>query len=110
MFCFLLFGHRIVRSRGNSTNTSSPPTTAGIEDESQNHQLALSSSPNVYTIHSLLNHSQYEYSTIKQRSSSRANHYNGKRFLFFFFFLLISLRTHYYSHCQMFFHSQRIRI
>ncbi|CAF3629107.1 unnamed protein product [Rotaria sp. Silwood1] len=71
--------NRIVRNRGSSNNSSSPTATT-TEDDSRSHQINVSSSssssPNVYSIHSLLNHSQYEYSTIKQRSSSRTNHHN----------------------------------
>ncbi|CAF1420464.1 unnamed protein product [Rotaria sp. Silwood1] len=71
--------NRIVRNRGSSNNSSSPTATT-TEDDSRSHQINVSSSssssPNVYSIHSLLNHSQYEYSTIKQRSASRTNHHN----------------------------------
>jgi hypothetical protein len=67
-----------VRNRHSSNDTSSPTATTA-EDDSRSHQTTVSSSPNVYSIHSLLNHSQYEYSTIKQRSSSRTN---GKRLFF----------------------------
>ncbi|CAF3349161.1 unnamed protein product [Rotaria socialis] len=67
--------NRIVRNRGGSNNSSSPTATT-TEDDSRSHPISVSSSPNVYSIHSLLNHSQYEYSTIKQRSSSRTNHHN----------------------------------
>ncbi|CAF3608962.1 unnamed protein product [Adineta steineri] len=67
--------NRIVRNRNSSSDTSSPTATTA-EDDSRSHQTTVSSSPNVYSIHSLLNHTQYEYSTIKQRSLSRTNHSN----------------------------------
>lgn len=86
--------HRIVRNRGSSTNSSSPTATTTTEDDSRSHSISVSSSPNVYSIHSLLNHSQYEYSAIKQRSSSRTNHHNGMRFLFLSLFFCHCLFRH----------------
>ena len=75
----LLF--RIVRNRNGSTDPSSPTATTAEDDSRTHHQQTnVSSPPNVYSIHSLLNHSQYEYSTIKPRSLSRTNHSNGMRF------------------------------
>ena len=65
---FLSLSHRIVRNR--DQNKSSPIT--------DNHN----SSSNVYTIHSLLNHSQYEYS---KRSRT-----NGNKDLFYMCMFVIN--------------------
>jgi hypothetical protein len=114
MTFFLLY--RIVRNRGNlnenskgnnHNNNSSPTTsnetttttpaiisgTTSNEDDSRSHQTGISSSPNGYSIHSLLNHSQYnlhsnEYLTKRSHHhhhhhhhGSRTNNHLGKKFL-----------------------------
>lgn len=63
---------RIVRNRGNLTDHPSPPpslslpsTTTTTEEISRTSQAT-----DVYSIHSLLHHPPYEYSTLKQRSSA----------------------------------------
>jgi hypothetical protein len=110
-FFFLTsFPFRIVRNRGNlnenikgnnHNNNNSSPTTSNEttttttpaiisgatsnEDDSRSHQTGVSSSPNGYSIHSLLNHSQYhlhsnEYSTKRSHHHHhhRSNHHIGK--------------------------------
>jgi len=116
MTIFFFDTYRIVRNRGNinenskgnnHNNNSSPTTsnetttttpaiisgTASNEDDSRSHQTGVSSSPNGYSIHSLLNHSQYnlhlnEYSTKRSHHhhhhhhhGSRINNHLGKKFL-----------------------------
>jgi hypothetical protein len=102
-FFFFSRAFRIVRNRGGgSTNNGSPTatTTTTSEDDSRSHPTTISSSPNVYSIHSLLNHSQYEYSTTKQRSSSSRT--NGKRLFFCFIYsdipLVLLSNDFLYSH------------
>jgi hypothetical protein len=61
-----MFIFRIVRNRGNhsspsGTTVTNTTTTTNHEDDHRT---------DVYSIQSLLNHSQYEYSALKQRSSS----------------------------------------
>ena len=87
-------------SKPNNHNNKSPPptsnetTTSAVglrgptnnEDDSRSHLTVVSSSPNSYSIHSLLNHSQYnlhsnEYSIKRshQYHGPRINHHIGKR-------------------------------
>ena len=100
------FSFRIVRNRGslnenikgnnhnsspttsNETTTTTPAIISGAasnEDDSRSHQTGVSSSPNGYSIHSLLNHAQYnlhsnEYSTKRSHHHHhRSNHHIGKR-------------------------------
>lgn len=107
---FFKFTFRIVRNRGslnenskgnNHNNNSSPTTsnettttttpaiisgTTSNDDDSRSHQTGISSSPNGYSIHSLLNHAQYnlhsnEYSTKRSHHHHhhhRTNHHIGK--------------------------------
>ncbi|CAF1125319.1 unnamed protein product, partial [Rotaria sp. Silwood1] len=100
--------NRIVRNRGNlndnsksnnhnNNNNSSPTTsnettttpsavisgTTSNEEDSRSHPTGVSSSPNGYSIHSLLNHSQYnlhsnEYS-IKRSHHHHHHHHHGSR-------------------------------
>lgn len=101
----LIFTFRIVRNRGNinensktnnhdsSSTTSNETTSTAIlngsttttttttnDDDSRTHPTGVSSSPHNYSIHSLLNHSQYnlhsnEYSTKR----SQHHHHHGSR-------------------------------
>jgi hypothetical protein len=85
------------KSNNNSSPTTSNETTPAVisgttsnEDDSRSHPTGVSSSPNGYSIHSLLNHAQYnlhsnEYSTKRSHHhhhhhhGSRTNHHIGKR-------------------------------
>ncbi|CAF0739657.1 unnamed protein product [Adineta steineri] len=99
--------NRIVRNRGslndntklNNHNTNSSPTTSNEtttttpnlvngttsnEDDSRSLATGASSSPNGYSIHSLLNHSQYnlhanEYSTKRSHHHHHHHHHHGSR-------------------------------
>ncbi|CAF1392474.1 unnamed protein product [Rotaria magnacalcarata] len=56
--------------------------TASNEDDSRSHQTGVSSSPNGYSIHSLLNHSQYNLYTNDysiKRSHHHHHHHHGSR-------------------------------
>ncbi len=97
---WFFFPFRIVRNRGNSdenskghnhNNNSSPTTsnettttpalisgTTSNEDDSRSHQTGVSSSPNGYSIHSLLNHSQYNLHS-NEYSTKRLHHHHHHR-------------------------------
>jgi hypothetical protein len=66
-----MFIFRIVRNRGNHSSPSTTNTTTTTATHEDDHR------SDVYSIQSLLNHSQYDYSTLKQRSSS--TRVNGNR-------------------------------
>lgn len=91
--------NRIVRNRGNlnensktnnhdsSSTTSNETTSTAIlngsttttnEDDSRTHPTGVSSSPNNYSIHSLLNHSQYNLHS-NEYSTKRSQHHHGSR-------------------------------
>lgn len=59
---FSSISFRIVRNRGNQSDHPSPNPTEEINRTSQ--------TTDVYSIQSLLHHPSYEYSTLKQRSST----------------------------------------
>ena len=104
-YSILIFTFRIVRNRGNlndnlkgnnhnhhsspttsdettTTTTTTATTTPAIlngtnsnEDDSRSHPTGVSSSPNGYSIHSLLNHSQYHLHT-NEYATKRSHHHH----------------------------------
>lgn len=106
MFYSFIFPFRIVRNRGNlndnlkgnnhnsspttsdetttTTTTATATTTPAIingshsnEDDSRSHPTGISSSPNGYSIHSLLNHSQYHLHT-NEYATKRSHHHHHR--------------------------------